>query len=219
MISLNDVKTIFIDYDGTLHNSIFIYAPAFLKAYDYLVMQGLAEKREWTNKEISYWLGFNPPDMWKTFLPDLNVDYREQCSNIIAKEMKLHILEGRAKWYQGALDTLEYLKNKGYHLIFLSNCKQYYLDCHLSLFALDRYFEALLCSEQFEFRPKDEIIRKVRDRYPEPMIVIGDRRQDIEAGKQNNMKTIGCSYGFSLEGELKEADILIDDIRELKYYL
>jgi phosphoglycolate phosphatase len=219
MISLKDVQTIFIDYDGTLHNSIFIYAPAFLKAYDYLVRQGLAKKREWTNKEISYWLGFNPPDMWKTFLPDLNVEDREQCSNIIAKEMKLSILEGRAKWYQGAIDTLEYLKNKGYHLIFLSNCKQYYLDCHLSLFSLDRYFETLLCSEQFEFRPKEEIIRRVRDKYPESMIVIRDRRQDIEAGKQNTMKTIGCSYGFSLEGELKEADILIDDIRELKYYL
>ena len=31
------MKYIIFDYDGTLHNSIKIYKPAFMTAYDYLV--------------------------------------------------------------------------------------------------------------------------------------------------------------------------------------
>jgi len=34
---LEGIKTIYFDYDGTLHNSNKIYAPAFRKAYDFLV--------------------------------------------------------------------------------------------------------------------------------------------------------------------------------------
>ncbi|MDF2945204.1 MAG: family hydrolase, partial [Herbinix sp.] len=116
MISLSDVKTIFFDYDGTLHNSIFIYAPAFQKAYDYLVENGFAEKKNWSNKEISYWLGFNPPDMWRTFTPNLREDIRLRCSDIIAEEMKLQITHGNPVLYEGSLETLDYLKRKGYCL-------------------------------------------------------------------------------------------------------
>ena len=51
------------------------------------------------------------------------------------------------------------------------------------------------------------------------MIIIGDRFQDIDAGKKNDIYTIGCSYGFFLEEELDEADLIIKNISELKKYL
>ena len=34
-----NIKNIVFDYDGTLHNSIKIYAPAFREAYNYLIDQ------------------------------------------------------------------------------------------------------------------------------------------------------------------------------------
>ena len=218
MISLNDIKTIFFDYDGTIHNSIYIYAPAFQKAYDYLVNNGLAEERCWSKDEISYWLGFNPPDMWKTFLPNLSEEIRETCSNIIAEEMKNQVLQGKPVLYEGALEILEYLKDRGYHLVFISNCKTYYKDCHTELFKLDRYFEDLICSEQFNYIPKYEIVKAIKYKYPEKMVIIGDRLQDIEAGKRNNIYTVGCNYGYALKGELIESDVIIEDIRELKHF-
>lgn len=42
------MKYIIFDYDGTLHNSIKIYKPAFMTAYDYLVDNGYAKKREFS---------------------------------------------------------------------------------------------------------------------------------------------------------------------------
>lgn len=218
MIPFKDIRTIFFDYDGTIHDSISIYAPAFRKAYDFLIEEGLAENRKWSDSEISYWLGFNPQDMWKEFMPNLSEELRQQCSNIIGEEMKLLIEQGKPVLYEGALKTLEYLKNKGYHLVFISNCKTYYKECHSKLFNLDRYFETLICSDEFDFIPKHEILKIIKDKYPEDMVIIGDRVQDIEAGTKNSIYTIGCTYGFARAGELDEADILIGSINELNKY-
>ncbi len=219
MKSLNNIKTIFFDYDGTLHNSIHIYAPAFQKAYDYLVLNGCADKRDWSHQEISHWLGYNPTDMWKAFQPNLDEHIRQVCSEIIGEEMKNQIICGKPMLYAGSMHTLEYLKNKGYQLVFISNCKAYYMECHRELFHLKDYFEAMFCSEQFGYKPKYEILKSIKNDYKEQMAIVGDRRQDIEAGKKNNLITIGCRYGFGVWEELKEADYIIDDIRELEKLL
>lgn len=219
MIDFKSIRTIFFDYDGTLHNSIKIYAPAFRKAYDYLVKEGLAEERQWTEKEISRWLGYNAQDMWRTFMPQLAEEKREKCSRIIGDEMKALVEEGKSALYEGTLETLGYLKSKGYKLVLVSNCGSYYKECHTRHFKLEQYFEEFACSQEYDFIPKYDILKIIRPKYPENMVIVGDRKHDIEAGNKNHIYTIGCSYGFPLEGELDAADMLIDDIRELKKYL
>ncbi len=218
MINFENVNTLFFDYDGTLHNSMKVYAPAFRKAYDYLVKEGLAEERVWNDKEIAYWLGFNPQDMWRNFMPQLDESAREWCSGIISGEMKKMIEEGKPVLYEGTVETLTYLKSKGYKLVIISNCKNYYKKCHSELFHLDEYFEEFACSEEYDFIPKSDILKIIKSKYPEEMAIIGDRRQDMDAGKINGIYTIGCTYGYSLEGELEAADILIHHIQELKNY-
>lgn len=215
MIPVKNVRTIFFDYDGCLHNSIKIYAPAFRKAYAYLVTNGLAEDREWNDYEISYWLGFSSEDMWKAFMPHLDEYNRARCSSITGEEMKRLIEEGKPELYEGALKVLSYLGDKGYNLVFISNCRIYYKESHRRLFQLDKFFKELACSEEYGFIPKHEILSKIKDRYPAEMVMIGDRVQDIEAGKKNGIRTIGCSYGFSRQGELDDADMIIDNIMEL----
>lgn len=76
LIPFNKIKTVSFDYDGTLHNSIKIYGPAFRKTYTYLVEQGFVDQRDWSDREISYWLGFNPQEMWKTLMPSLEGSIR-----------------------------------------------------------------------------------------------------------------------------------------------
>ena len=218
LIPFRNIKTIFFDYDGTLHNSIKIYGPAFRKAYSHLVAKGLAEERDWSDEEVSCWLGFNPQEMWASFRPDLEERVRKECSAIIGEEMARLTQKGQAELYPGALDTLKYLKNRGYKLVFISNCKILYRDCHREFFGLEDYFEELACSEEYDFIPKHEILREIKAKYPGEMVIIGDRFQDIEAGKKNNLYTIGCGYGFSLAGELDEADLIIEDINDLKKY-
>jgi phosphoglycolate phosphatase len=90
---------------------------------------------------------------------------------------------------------------------------------HNKLFKLDRYFTSLASSEEHNYIPKYEILKEIKMNYPEKMVIIGDRIQDIEAGKKNGIYTIGCSYGYGLPGEIDDADYKINDINELKKYL
>lgn len=218
MIPYKDIKTIFFDYDGTIHNSIKVYAPAFKKAYSYLVEEGLAEPKEWNEKEISYWLGFNSIEMWKNFMPELSDEYKNRCRKMIGEEIKKLTEQGKAVLYEGALQTLEYLKSKGYHLIFISNCGNYYMNLHNKVFNLDKYFEEMVCSEKYKFIPKYEILQHIMKNYPKDMVIVGDRKHDVECGKYNNIYAIGCSYGFAVDGEIANADLIIDSITELEKY-
>ena len=87
------------------------------------------------------------------------------------------------------------------------------------MFHLDSYFEELIATEEYGFLPKNEILRSIKNRYETDIAIVGDRFQDIEAGKDNNILTIGCSYGYGSASELQDADIIIRDILELKNIL
>jgi phosphoglycolate phosphatase len=216
MNKLNNIKTIFFDYDGTLHNSIKIYAPAFRKAYDFLVKEGYAKEKTWEDKEISSWLGFSSKEMWKNFMPNLDENIKNKASKIIGLEMINQIKAGEAELYEETLNILEYLKNKGYTLVFISNCNNYYMNLHKEVFRLDKYFTNMVCSEDYEFISKSDILRIIKSDYKEDMVIIGDRVQDMEAGINNNIYTIGCLYGFGSEEELKQSNFKIENIKKLR---
>ncbi|CJK02195.1 bifunctional 5'-methylthioadenosine/S-adenosylhomocysteine nucleosidase/phosphatase [Streptococcus pneumoniae] len=49
--------------------------------------------------------------------------------------------------------------------------------------------------------------------------VVGDRLSDINAAKDNGLLAIGCNFDFAQEDELAQADIVIDDLIDLKRIL
>jgi phosphoglycolate phosphatase len=214
-----NIKTIYFDYDGTIHNSIKVYAPAFRKAYKFLMNKGAAPVRKWEDEEISYWLGFSSQAMWEAFMPNLDIKLRQIASSIIGKEMGALIKDGKSILYEGAIETLTYLKAKGYRLVFISNCSIAYRDAARDTYKLMDFFDEMICSEEYDYQPKHEILRLIKESYPVDGLMIGDRMQDIEAGIMNNMLTIGCLYGFPCEGELDMADRVIDDVTELRELL
>ncbi|PKM57271.1 MAG: HAD family hydrolase [Firmicutes bacterium HGW-Firmicutes-3] len=212
---LENIKTIVLDYDGTLHDSIKIYGPAFRKAYKFLVEQHQVPPRTWEDEEIVKWLGLSSKEMWEAFMPDMAIELREQAGKIISEEMKNLLQSKKAVLYEGALETLEYLKNRGYKLVFLSNCGRTYMEYSRDLFGLDHYFDEMLCAQDYDFIPKYEILLKVMGQWQEEIVVVGDRYKDMEAGKQNNLQTIACLYGYAQGDELKDADYKINHIKEL----
>ncbi|MPW26773.1 HAD-IA family hydrolase [Alkalibaculum sp. M08DMB] len=212
---ISNVNTIFFDFDGTLHDSITVYVPAFNKAYNYLVQNNLAKERVWKESEICHWLGFNKVDMWKKFAPNLDEDVIEKVSKLIGDEMAFQIRSGYGYLYEGCSSILNYLKNKNYTLVFLSNCGSYYKNLVKEHYHLDLYFTDMFCSEEFNQIPKYEILRQLKSRYLDEMVIIGDRFHDIEAGTKNNIHTIGCEYGYCQNGELNNSDRIIKNINEL----
>lgn len=207
------------DYDGTIHESIKIYAPAFEKAYQYLISSGFAKERKWSEGEISPWLGFSSKDMWNAFMPDLPQVHKDKSSEIIGENMLKLIDEGKAELYPHALEVLQKLKDSGYNLIFLSNCKRSYMDAHIRFFQLDKYFSSFYCTEDFDFQPKYIIFHTIKKKHKGDFIVIGDRYQDMEIAVKHNLKAIGCLYGYGDPKEFNSTDMLASEARDILTFL
>ena len=63
--------TVFFDYDGTLHDTMALYGPAFRAACAWLSKEGWLERRTYADADIACWLGWTTEEMWTTFAPHL----------------------------------------------------------------------------------------------------------------------------------------------------
>lgn len=206
-------KTLYFDFDGTIHNSLKIYAPAFRKAYNYLSQNGYAVERTFIDTEIQKWLGYNKKEMWEAFMPQLPEEIRDNAGYIIGQTMNELVKD--AKLYDNATNILSELVNRGYLLIFISNCSNRYLKDMRQKFQLDKYFKEYYTAEAFGNLPKHQILSIIKDKYYKEAVMIGDRYKDIEAGLKNDIDTIGCLYGYGSEEELSKATFRIGCIDEL----
>lgn len=213
--SIKEIKTIIFDWDGTLHESMHIYKPAFLEAHTYLENHGYCPKKTWSDDEIKRYLGMNPKEMWASFEPKLPDEVIQIVSPMISAHMSQAIKQGKARLYDGAIDVLKTLKEKGYHLVYLSNSKTYYMIAMDEAFGLGRYFDLIIASEMYAYLPKKDILNRIKNTLPLTWMVVGDRNVDIEAGMHHDAITVACDYGYGTPDELKDADYHINDIRKL----
>ncbi len=218
-MSNKTIKTILFDWDGTLHDTIHIYEPAFRKAMDFLVQEGHLPKKDWDVQEIKRFIGMSPTAMWATFKPSLPPEVIQKASAMISQTMQSLIEKGQGRLYLDVMDTLSYLKEKGYYLVYLSNSKTYYMELMRAHFNLDRYFDQFVCSEMHDYLPKQQILTKIKEQLPQSMAMVGDRIIDIETGKMNGCLTFACDYGYGPKEELIDADIHLERLNQLKHYL
>ncbi len=202
--------TVFFDYDGTLHNSMAIYGPAFRTAYAWLVEEGHMPPREFTDEWISQWLGWTTEDMWTTFAPNLPEPVWRHAAKIVGHEMDRLTEEGQARLFEGVPEVLGRLKSEGYQLAFLSNCRTDYMNVHRRVFGLDAYFDGYYWAEGYGDIPKWEIYQQVCGCHAFPQVMVGDRFHDKEVAAKANIPFIGCAYGFGLKGELEGATAIIE---------
>lgn len=214
---LNENLTLFFDYDGTLHDCLRIYAPAFRSACRMLSQRGLIRPQKYSDAEISRWLGYTTEEMWNTFQPALDPVYRRQAAALIGREMQ-HLTEsGCARLYPSTEETLDRLHRKDIRLVFLSNCSGSYMELHRQVFGLDQFFDGFHCIDEYPVSAKYELYEKIREQYPGTHIIIGDRMHDFEIGERFHLLTIGCSFGYGTREELSHAGIQISSIRDLLY--
>ncbi|MBP3746757.1 MAG: HAD family hydrolase [Ruminococcus sp.] len=203
------MANIIFDYDGTVHESMRTYAPAFRDTMKWLSDNGFIADKDYSDSEISHWLGFNSTDMWGQFHPELSPEIREKARAMLGENMAARVENGEGGLYAGIEDALLSLKASGHTLIFLSNCRIHYMERHRRVFRLDRFFDSFFCCEEYGFIPKYEIFRRFSDQFEGDFIVVGDRFHDIDTAVQNGLHSVGCGYGYGSEDELRCADIIV----------
>lgn len=189
------------DFDGTIHNTEITYKKAITESLSELNL-------DINDFDFKSFIGMGPKDVWDIILKDDSdkTSYIKKNGDRIIKYMK-----ESGELYDGAIETLSYLKDK-YDLFILSKCRRVYMEAAREKFGLDSFFSKYFIGEDYDYLEKYKILRK---EIKEDYIIIGDRREDMEAGLKNNQRAIFAAYGYGSPSEADGVNISISSIKEL----
>ncbi len=128
--------------------------------------------------------------------------------------------------YPGIPELLEGLKNHGYTLCLATSKPEIFAKQILENFDIAKCFSVVVGAELDGTRNyKKDVITEVLKQLGNPpldkVLMIGDRRQDVDGAKACNIASMGVRFGYAEPGELEDAgaDYFADTVEELKCFL
>lgn len=115
--------------------------------------------------------------------------------------------------YPGILESVKELWEKGFHLGVATSKPEIFAVRILEKFQLAPYFEFITGSLLDNSRTdKQEVIEEAFNRFgvgseyeKRDVIMVGDRKHDIEGAKKAGIRSVGVRFGFAKEDELEQA--------------
>jgi phosphoglycolate phosphatase len=191
------------DLDGTLTNPEQGITGCILHALEALGQSPLPERHE-----LRWCIGPPLHESFRALLEpsdEANVQrgielYRERFTDIGIFENEI---------YEEVPDGLTALRKSGHRLWVATSKPWVYARRIIEHFDLSDHFQVVYGSELSGVNTrKADLIRGIlRDENLDPAstLMIGDRSQDIAGGLANGLQTIGVTWGFGSEGELRDA--------------
>jgi phosphoglycolate phosphatase-like HAD superfamily hydrolase len=110
------------------------------------------------------------------------------------------------------MDLIKTLKNNKFYLSVASTGSLAHVETALKTSGIYSEFESIHCNETIKVRMVEEI---TENGSKGNWLIIGDRENDFNAGRLNDIITIGVKYGFGTESELMKFDCNINYPSEL----
>lgn len=126
----------------------------------------------------------------------------------------LEVIDEKASLDKEVIAMLKTLKSKNMIIYICSNGSKEYLTANLAKFDLGQYISFVWHSHPGISKTDAVGILIKMAHNPNIAIMVGDRREDIEAGKQNGCITIGMRSYFG-DNEIQDADFIVNDHCEM----
>lgn len=213
------VQSLIFDMDGTLFQTDKILELSLDDTFTYL-----RSLNEWDTvtpidkyREI---MGVPLPKVWETLLPNHSNEIREQTDAYFLERLIENIRSGKGALYPNVKEVFNYLKEVNCSIYIASNGLTEYLEAIVNYYKLDNWVIETFSIQQIETLDKGDLIKSIIKKYNiKKAAVVGDRLSDINAAKDNDLIAIGCNFDFAKKEELALADLIIDDLIELKTIL
>jgi HAD superfamily hydrolase (TIGR01549 family) len=197
------------DMDGTLVDSdVLAWRAAEEGLREYWARRGLPAAIP-PRAEVRALVGLPSLEYFARLLPPERRGDAEEVRTLVAGAEVRRLKAGEGRLYPGVPDVLRALRARGVRLGLVSNCGSVYFRANLEFLQLRDYVEAAFCLDD---RPtKTENVRKALEELGASRgVMVGDRAADLEAGRANGLRTVGCTYGFGAREELASADWRIE---------
>jgi phosphoglycolate phosphatase len=205
------IKLIIFDLDGTLVDSL----DDLTDATNYMLTH--FGKAELTRREVRLLVGQGATRLVERAMPDASSEEVEEGVQLFLAYNDAHIAD-RTRLYPGVKETLAIL-GQLYRLAVISN--KYVAHCRklLAILEVAGHFGVVLGADSMPFRkPSPEPLLKMMVDCGVTVaesVMVGDSINDMIAGREAGVVTIGCTYGYGEPDELAGADYHIDRFAEI----
>ncbi len=157
--------------------------------------------------------------IWQQVMPDYGAEVHRRADELLLNYQLEGMARKEGKLYDGVARTLQAAREQGIKLFIASNGLEAYVKGVIRMQGLEPLFEkdGLYNAGEYQTRSKNDLVRLLLERHQlKSAWMVGDRSSDVEAGHANGLKVIGCDYaGFRKEGELDDADVIINRFEDL----
>lgn len=142
----------------------------------------------------------------------------EDGLDIFLAHNEAHLCD-QTRLYPGVFETLLALAGQGHTLALLSNKNEGLCRQLLTHLGIGGFFAAVVGGDTLPSRkpspePVHHIIKQLA-KQPGDTLMVGDSINDVAAGRDAGVMTVGCSYGYGEAPELAAADFTITDFAGL----
>lgn len=205
---MNSKALIIFDIDGTLLETHRVTVPAVQRT---MTAFGLPAPDAET---ICSFFGV-PVEQYLDWLAAQCPGHKAQQIVDATNRLELDLIESEGRLYPGIPDVLATLKNDGYRLAICSNGPDDYVAEVIRAYRLAPLFECIL-TRGTRYDGKVSMVRDILKRIDaRPVVLVGDRHDDIDAAHAHGAFAIAACYGFGNENEWRNADARVMAVNEI----
>lgn len=212
-----DYHLLVFDWDGTLMDSEARIVACLQSA---IAVTG-AEPRP--PARLSHVIGLGLGEAIRSLYPDQGPGFVEAFAEAY-RERFLALDHSPSELFDGAVETLELLRERGYRLAIATGKARRGLDRVLGKLGLSAYFDATRCADETRSKPDPRMLHELMSELalpPERTLMIGDTEYDMQMAVNAGVAALAVSYGVHPVDTLLRigAHGHIDAIRDLPAWL
>lgn len=198
---MQNINTFFFDLDGTLVDSV----PDLAKALNLTLID--YQRPTYDENTVRHWVGNGARVLVERGLSgntNAKSDYTPSEIDAALEKFLFYYRTLDTKdtvLYDGVSATLNSLKNRGYKLALITNKPSEFIEPILSSFSLSHLFSLTVGGDSLpEKKPSARPLLYACETLgvsPSQCVMVGDSKNDIQAAKSANIKSIGLTYGYN----------------------
>ncbi len=199
---------VIFDLDGTLFHSATATVPAVQHAFQEF---GLPRP---TPEEILFFIGKPTRDFHDWLRAQCPAEQASQLVESVDR-CELEYIAEPGKLFPNVPQVLRQIRAFAGHMAICTNGYPAYVERVIADHHLRQYFDRIRY-RGWSSDSKALMVRELMDQLDgRPGVVVGDRREDIEAAHQNGLTSVAAMYGYGAEAELSSADTAVASPSEL----
>ncbi len=210
---MNELKLLIFDWDGTLMDSVMHIVGSMRSAIQQL---GLEPRQEEDMKNV---IGLGMHEAIYMLYPEFK---NQDFANHFTAAYRTHFFSENApqSLFEGVVETLETLQQRGYQLAIATGKSRHGLDKVLAETGIGSLFVESRCADETRSKPDPLMLEEILaslDVKPQQAVMIGDTEYDMDMAARADVHRLGVSYGVHEKRRLQKYQPLhiLDNISEL----